>query len=190
MNLRIEEHCHENWNAMTPREQGRHCDKCCKTVVDFTHMPTDEVIQYIASKKKDSVCGRFTAGQVQVPAVAKTIPAISWTFKKFLAALVLVFGGALFTGCGNEETVGKLVAIDHPNENPVQTESPDTIIPKASVKDTVPLKADTIKHLKGKVSCQENPPKEVIYYNGGVTVEQPTIVGLTALVPEVGDTIK
>jgi hypothetical protein len=197
MNLRIEEPCHENWNAMTQQEKGRHCDKCCKTVFDFTKMPTEEVIQFIASRKKDSVCGRFTAGQVQVPSPVKVNPKISWTFKKFLAALVLVFGGALFTGCGNEP-MGKLIDVDSTTSGVDSTTSKmgavlilDTVIPKTNTKDTVPPKKDPgEKMLKGKVSC-DPVPKEEVYYNGGVSiVEPPTIVGLTVIDIPPADTLK
>jgi hypothetical protein len=187
MNLHIEEPCHESWNKMTPVDKGRHCDSCCKTVIDFTNMPTDEVIRYITSKEKGSVCGRFTAGQVKVPA-QKSIPAISWTFKKFLAAIVLVFGSALFTGC-NEEPMGKLISMNPPVETTGSTQRPDTVIPKAHVKDTVPVKADTTRHFKGKTVCEENPKQET-YYNGGVKMMEPEIVGLTVLEPEAGDTTR
>jgi hypothetical protein len=189
MNLRIEEPCHENWNAMTQQEKGRHCDKCCKTVFDFTKMPTEEVIQFIASRKKDSVCGRFTAEQVSVPAAAKIKPGISFRFKKFLAALVLVFGGALFTGCGNE-LQGKLISMDSSGEKTAQLQNPDTAIPKTIAKDTVPHKADTTEvHLKGRVKCVPKA-KEERHYNGGVTIEEPTFVGLTVIEENINDSAR
>jgi hypothetical protein len=194
MNLRIEEPCHENWNAMTQQEKGRHCDKCCKTVFDFTKMPTEEVIQFISSRKKDSVCGRFTAEQVQVPAAAKNQLKISWTFKKFLAAVLLVFGGALFTGCGNE-TMGEYVVEDSITEKMgLMVVLPDTTLPKdtAKAKDSVPGKSNTEKNtLKGKVSCDPIPKQEV-YYNGGVSIipEPPTVVGLTVVDVPGEDTVK
>ncbi|HET6993111.1 MAG TPA: hypothetical protein VFJ43_17385 [Bacteroidia bacterium] len=45
MHIEVQEPCHENWQNMSPQarkdsfgEKGRHCDKCCKTVFDFTEM--------------------------------------------------------------------------------------------------------------------------------------------------------
>lgn len=183
MNLSIEEPCHENWNAMTQQEQGRYCGSCCKTVFDFTQMPTEEVIQFIASRKKDSVCGRFTSEQVIVPATAKAQLKVSWTFKKFLAAIVMVFGGALFTSCGNEP-MGKLVNIESTDDSSVQAQLPDTTIPKVISADTVPQKVDTVKKMyKGKVAC-EVPKDEV-------RLDQQVFVGLTVLdVPADSDTLK
>ena len=34
--LQLTKPCHENWNTMTANEQGRYCQSCCKTVVDFS----------------------------------------------------------------------------------------------------------------------------------------------------------
>ncbi len=38
LKLSIPKPCHEDWAAMTPNEQGRHCAVCAKTVTDFTQM--------------------------------------------------------------------------------------------------------------------------------------------------------
>ena len=166
MNLRIEEPCHENWNIMTQQEKGRHCDKCCKTVFDFTQMPTEEVIRFISSRKKDSVCGRFTADQVQVPAAVKNQLKLSWTVKKFLAALVLVFGSALFTSCGNEP-MGEYSVVDFTTEKMgAMVTMPDTtkVIATDTVtaEDSVPLRIIKEEYfLQGKVSYDPLPEQEV-----------------------------
>nr|WP_294945012.1 carboxypeptidase-like regulatory domain-containing protein [uncultured Mucilaginibacter sp.] len=54
--------CHESWDAMTPVEQGRHCQSCCKTVIDFTTMPNADVIAYLSSHK--NTCGRITGSKM------------------------------------------------------------------------------------------------------------------------------
>jgi hypothetical protein len=63
VHLNIPEPCHENWQQMTPNEQGRHCMSCQKTVVDFTLMSDQEVLDYI-SRASSSVCGRFNNHQL------------------------------------------------------------------------------------------------------------------------------
>lgn len=49
--------CHEEWQQMTPVDSGRHCQSCCKTVIDFTELSNAEVISYLASHK--NTCGRI-----------------------------------------------------------------------------------------------------------------------------------
>ncbi|TFF33616.1 hypothetical protein [Mucilaginibacter psychrotolerans] len=54
--------CHEDWQQMTPVAQGRHCQSCCKTVIDFTEMTSQEIISYFASQK--NVCGKIAKSQL------------------------------------------------------------------------------------------------------------------------------
>ena len=61
-NIGIPEACHESWQQMTPVDQGRHCQQCCKTVTDFTVMTYDEIINYLATTH--DVCGRFDQAQL------------------------------------------------------------------------------------------------------------------------------
>lgn len=61
--LSIPEPCHEDWNAMTPQDQGRHCSACQKVVVDFTLMSDQEVLHYF-KQKAENVCGRFAPHQL------------------------------------------------------------------------------------------------------------------------------
>ncbi len=54
--------CTFGWQNMTTVEKGRHCSQCDKTVVDFTVMTDEEVIQYLLSHK--NVCGHFNKSQL------------------------------------------------------------------------------------------------------------------------------
>jgi hypothetical protein len=63
IHVAIPEPCHENWQQMTPNEQGRHCLSCQKTVVDFTFMSDQEILDHI-SRASTNVCGRFTNDQL------------------------------------------------------------------------------------------------------------------------------
>jgi hypothetical protein len=54
--------CHEDWQQMTRVAQGRHCQSCCKTVIDFTAMSNVEVINYLAVHK--NICGRIEHGRL------------------------------------------------------------------------------------------------------------------------------
>lgn len=66
ISIHIPTPCHENWDAMTPQQQGRFCQSCAKTVVDFTAMTDNEVLNYF-TKASGNTCGRFTANQLQRP---------------------------------------------------------------------------------------------------------------------------
>jgi hypothetical protein len=54
--------CNEDWNQMTSKEQGRHCNHCNKTVVDFSAMSDAEMINYLLNHQ--NVCGRVKPQQI------------------------------------------------------------------------------------------------------------------------------
>lgn len=60
--INIPEPCHEDWNKMTPKEQGRHCDACNKTVIDFTKKTDEQIIKTLEANGK--LCGRFKTQQL------------------------------------------------------------------------------------------------------------------------------
>lgn len=62
--LTLSSPCHENWNAMTPTEQGRHCQACCKTVIDFTTMTDREIAEYILHYSAGNTCARVYDNQL------------------------------------------------------------------------------------------------------------------------------
>ncbi|MCC6762799.1 MAG: carboxypeptidase-like regulatory domain-containing protein [Chitinophagaceae bacterium] len=90
--VHIPKPCHENWQHMTPAEKGRFCGQCQKTVVDFTTMTDDEVLDTLQAATGNT-CGRFLAQQLDRP-LQPTHLQRSWLrVKWFWAALI---SGALF----------------------------------------------------------------------------------------------
>jgi CarboxypepD_reg-like domain/Secretion system C-terminal sorting domain len=77
--LRVAESCHENWNTMSPAEQGRFCASCQKKVTDFTQMNDKEILQYI-SEKGASMCGRFENGQLNREIKPIASPRYRWSY--------------------------------------------------------------------------------------------------------------
>lgn len=63
MKITIAKPCHENWEAMTPNEQGRFCSVCSKTVRDFTDASDDEMIRAFSDPSED-ICGNFRGSQL------------------------------------------------------------------------------------------------------------------------------
>ena len=64
LQLSIPEPCHENWQQMTPTEQGRFCNACAKEVVDFSMMTDTELLNYFTTITHEKVCGRALPTQL------------------------------------------------------------------------------------------------------------------------------
>ncbi|MGH1339820.1 MAG: hypothetical protein ACRBFS_27115 [Aureispira sp.] len=64
MNLKIQNPCDENWEAMTPTEQGRFCQSCQKEVVDFTSFSLPDIKLYI-EQHTGELCGNFEETQME-----------------------------------------------------------------------------------------------------------------------------
>ncbi|KAB2917715.1 MAG: hypothetical protein F9K23_04850 [Bacteroidetes bacterium] len=125
MRYHIPTPCHENWDKMSPTVQGRFCSLCSKTVVDFTRMSDEEVLNYFANHKNENICGRIKK-QPQLPEITIHIPASTIHrrynyFQTFLLALLLSFG-LLLTGFTGEKThaefalenTNSIAAVDSP----------------------------------------------------------------------------
>jgi hypothetical protein len=100
LKIEIPTPCHQNWTGMTPNTLGKFCGSCEKTVIDFTKMTDDEVKNFFINKKEEKICGRFLNTQLQrvtieLPHQILYMPMPSW--KKFLAAALLVFSTTLFS---------------------------------------------------------------------------------------------
>lgn len=93
--LSIPKPCHEDWDKMTPNQQGRFCGSCAKTVVDFSAMTDAQMIMYFENLKASAnVCGRVYPDQLNRP-LEKATPVqsrkkISWLWQ-YAAALILFF---------------------------------------------------------------------------------------------------
>ncbi len=69
LQLSIPAPCGESWEDMTPEAQGRHCQKCDRNILDFTHY-SDRQLLDLVQKKNGQLCGRFTANQLNRPLIA------------------------------------------------------------------------------------------------------------------------
>ena len=64
IHISIPQPCTEDWDTMTPKKQGRFCDKCQKCVVDFTSYSDKELLNYFALYGSKNLCGRFDNSQL------------------------------------------------------------------------------------------------------------------------------
>jgi hypothetical protein len=79
---------------MQPTEKGRHCQSCCKTVVDFTGMSDAEIIRHL-SQAGPHVCGRLMPDQLNrtlAPAPVQKNGRSGWAW--VLASLLMLAEGS------------------------------------------------------------------------------------------------
>ncbi|MCR4031660.1 MULTISPECIES: hypothetical protein [Flavobacterium] len=103
--ITIPKPCHENWDQMTPNENGRFCLSCSKTVIDFTDMLSEDIQQFFIQNNNQKVCGRFRKSQldsitVQIP--DRILYSQTNYRKMFLLALFIAMGTTLFS-CADKD---------------------------------------------------------------------------------------
>lgn len=89
MEITIPKHCHENWDAMTPKEKGRFCAVCNQTVRDFTNDSDEEILDFFAEKPQN-VCGNFNSHQLNRNLDFSFLNSL---LAKFAVGLTLTAGG-------------------------------------------------------------------------------------------------
>lgn len=102
--LTIPEPCHEKWNAMTPNEQGRFCNQCSKTIIDFTKLNDQQIIRLI-KKTTSGVCAHVNSSQLNRP-MGDNPPILHRKFYPFpqLLSGLLVLGSPEY-GIAQSDTV-------------------------------------------------------------------------------------
>jgi hypothetical protein len=185
--------CHEDWNNMTLRDQGRHCGSCAKTVVDFTTWQPQEILLHFKSNK--NVCGRFTVDQLNepIPTHEDFVKQISYfqisTLKKMAAIFLFAFmiGGS---SCNESHTTGELVLTNIDTAKNIKPTDSNGLL--AGLVVTKPI-IDTPTKLMGAPAIIHKPLiVEKPTLKGDIQiVEQPMVMGEPAMVEQpilVGDT--
>ncbi len=87
--IQIPKSCQQDWDAMLPNTQGKHCNACQKTVVDFTAMTDAQLAQFF-KKKTNNVCGRFYDDQLekQIALPKRELPWLKYFFTITLPAFL------------------------------------------------------------------------------------------------------
>ncbi len=121
--ITIPEPCHENWDKMSPKDNGRFCMSCSKTVVDFTSMMPEEVQHFFIQNQNKTICGRFKNEQLetitfQIP--SRVLYSQTNYHKMFLLALFVAMGTTLFS-CqdkdGNKKGISNIEIVDNVVQN-------------------------------------------------------------------------
>jgi len=116
--ISIPEPCSEDWNEMTPNENGRFCMSCSKTVVDFSSMLPEEIQHYFIQNQNEKICGRFKQSQldtitIQIP--NRVLYSQTNYHKMFLLALFIAMGTTLFSCSdkdGNKNRIDKVEIVN------------------------------------------------------------------------------
>ena len=184
MRISIENPCHEDWQKMTPESQGRFCQACEKTVVDFSKMSDAEILYYFSQPRTEKVCGRFRSeqlspstesmaqpllGSANSPGVADYPVRPSKQLLHFAYLLVLVLGVGL-TACGDShsDVTGKIL-VDTSFRDSLKQTSPSSEKSEAPNQEVEPkqieLMGDTV------VDIEEEPrPQTPKYIKGKVAL--------------------
>jgi hypothetical protein len=172
MEISIQKPCHENWDAMTPNEQGAFCGKCVKTVVDFSNKSIEEIKDFFIGKQNEKVCGRFEKQQLtslSYDAFYNEFKGFHFT-KRFAVILYFTFGMWLFNASSanaqTQEPIKGDVKVDHSIMGGVRA---------------MPAKTDTIKKtrdsgttkLVGKVKINNTKIKHHEEIKMGEVVAEP-----------------
>ncbi|MDG1398393.1 MAG: energy transducer TonB [Polaribacter sp.] len=157
--ISIPKPCNENWNTMTPKEKGRFCSSCDKTVVDFTEKTNEEIQYYLVENKNQRVCGHFY--KKQLDSIVIEIPPITFqkrlSFQKlFILALFLTMGTTLFS-CqypnGKRQKIENIVFKDA-----IKIIKKDSVLESSVARKLVPPPPQII----GITMCKTNSDKDSI----------------------------
>ena len=85
LTIQIPKPCHERWEEMQPTEQGRFCASCQKTVVDYTTLSDQELVQLL-NKTSGPICGRLRDDQLNRP-ITLTNPGSTFSWRRWIGML-------------------------------------------------------------------------------------------------------
>ena len=113
--IKIPEPCHEGWDSMTPKDKGRFCGSCNKTVVDFTKMDAYQIQDFLQENKDKRICGHIK--QTQLDSINLIIPLSliqqkHSVYKSFFLAAMIIMGTTLFNCSSKNGTPKKIDTIE------------------------------------------------------------------------------
>jgi len=170
MKIDIKEPCHENWEAMTPNQQGAFCGSCQKDVVDFSKMSLQGIKNFFSKPQNGKVCGRFEEKQLQELSFDDFFAKFTyWNFsKKFAVIFFMAFGFWIFSNSGamaqTHHLQGAVVAEPPPavQKDTAQSflQGQPVIMGKPAIKPEPAIKMGKIKCVKPEPKTEEKEKKE------------------------------
>ena len=198
--LLIPKPCHENWDAMTPRDDGRHCASCSKTVVDLTGLDAEAGARALARIHAQvtahaHICVRApadAAGRIALPARLAVVPhyrprpsrSRRLLTNGLAAVLAMVVAGDLASAADGEDAPSATAPISacppEVTRTPVpagQDGSPVTRTPSAV--------GAPVNCIHGQLAIPNLKPKPTPSATSGAVAPQPQVIvsGTVALPP-------
>lgn len=134
-NIIVTSPCNKDWSKMSMTENGRYCNSCSKTVIDFSSWEIEDIKNYLINTNTN-VCGHFKSLQVEVKRprhhqflldiYSKTENRIKTSYiKSFTLSFIML---CLFlVGCNNERITGSVPSPSppfHENLDSLEREKP------------------------------------------------------------------
>lgn len=142
IHLAIPQPCHQDWQNMSPTQQGRFCNSCAKQVIDFTTMSDTEVLHYFLDKKNENVCGRMYPDQLNRTVTKPVYPKMKKFWYWNYAAMLLLF----FSKSNGAKAQGKISVVT------TEAKTPDISMAVAGVVGNVTSHTENVKTIHGKIS--------------------------------------
>lgn len=89
--LKIDKPCEQEWNSMMPDGKGKYCSHCSKTVIDFTNLTDNQVVQFIENTS-GKFCGRLSNAQLN--RILETSQNSNYSYLYKILTGLLLLGGA------------------------------------------------------------------------------------------------
>jgi hypothetical protein len=110
--------CTEDWNTMSPTDQGKHCAACNKVVIDFSGMNDQEIMDILLKQKGKKVCGNFYNTQINRPVTHIPLK----TTYKWPAIAAMVIAGMFQLMPANSQTENRSQPYSYERVNDTKTE--------------------------------------------------------------------
>ncbi|WP_163408864.1 energy transducer TonB [Flavobacterium ajazii] len=193
--ITIPKPCHEDWNKMSPKDNGRFCLSCSKTVVDFTSMLPDEIQHFFIQNQGNKICGRFKKTQldnviIQIP--NQILYSQNHYHKMFLLALFIAMGTTLFSCTdknGDKKKIDKIEIVKTSKTEIIQVgkikiKGNNNFVPPPPP----PPKTDNVKFVKGKAKISDTKINSSSSPDCKASVQESTVQGDTYITGAVMET--
>lgn len=99
--LNIEKPCDKDWNEMLGVEVSRYCQHCSKSLIDFTKLTDNEIID-VLENSEGSICGRLSSNQMN-----RTLMPYHFQSSAYVPGLLiglLMFGTSVYPFADNPDS--------------------------------------------------------------------------------------